>query len=73
MKIILFGTLSKNLGWKQKEIPWKKNMTPEEIWEKEINLNFKQVKPALNFEFCDWDAAIPKNSELAFLPPMSGG
>ncbi len=73
MRIIVFGSLSSDLGWKEKRIPWEKNITPKKVWDKEINLNIEQIKPALNFEFCKWDATVPENSELAFLPPMSGG
>tara|TARA_B100000029_G_scaffold41472_3_gene38589 strand:+ start:1057 stop:1278 length:222 start_codon:yes stop_codon:yes gene_type:complete len=73
MKIVVFGNLSKELGWKEKKISWEERMTPEKIWQREIKLKINQVRPALNFKFCKWDESIPKNSELAFLPPMSGG
>ena len=73
MKILLFGHLAKELGWKEKKIDWKENITLKKIWEQEIKLEKKKIKPALNFEFCDWSQKVPRNSEIAFLPPMSGG
>jgi len=73
MKILLFGHLAKNLGWKEKKINWEKNKTLKKIWDEEIKLKKEKIKPALNFEFCEWDQEIPKNAEIAFLPPMSGG
>ena len=73
MKILLFGHLAKNLGWKEKKINWEKNKTLKKIWDEEIKLKKEKIKPALNFEFCEWDPEIPKNAEIAFLPPMSGG
>ena len=33
----------------------------------------ERLRVAIDGAFCGWDAPVPENAEVAFIPPVSGG
>jgi molybdopterin converting factor small subunit len=38
-----------------------------------FSLPEERVQVAVNDEFAEWDAAVPENSRVVFIPPVAGG
>ena len=71
----LFGPLAEKFGTNTLEFPLIKGATIQELAERmQIGeMLDKGMKVAPNGEFCSPDVEIPDASEIAFLPPVSGG
>ncbi len=71
----LFGPLADKLGTKTLEFPLQVGSTIQDLAERLqiAEMLDNGMKVALNGEFCSPDVEIPDASEIAFLPPVSGG
>ena len=71
----LFGPLAERFGTKTLEFPLQVGSTIQDLAERMqiADMIDKGMKVALNGEFCSPDVEIPDASEIAFLPPVSGG
>ena len=79
VKVLFFATLKERAGTKSVEIDIPENTTVKRLKEQVVitypNLtkSMETVIVALNKEFAFDDALIPKDAEIAFFPPVSGG
>ncbi|MFN7304283.1 MAG: MoaD/ThiS family protein, partial [Phenylobacterium sp.] len=77
-RVLLFGRLADLAGWREREIPaatlaelrgWIAGEDPA-LFEA---LQAPAVRTAVDQELVNLDVALRPESEVAFLPPMSGG
>ncbi len=73
--VLLFGHLAERFGTKTLEFPLQVGSTIQDLAERMqiAEMLDNGMKVALNGEFCSPDVEIPDASEIAFLPPVSGG
>ena len=73
--VLLFGPLAEKFGAKTLEFPLLVGTTIQDLAERMqiAEMLDNGMKVALNGEFCSPDVEIPDASEIAFLPPVSGG
>ena len=71
----LFGPLAEKFGAKTLEFPLLVGTTIQDLAERMqiAEMLDNGMKVALNGEFCSPDVEITDASEIAFLPPVSGG
>ena len=77
-RVLLFGRLADLAGWREREIEGDslsalKSCLAEENEALGEALSGPGVQIALDQEIVRGDAAVTARSEVAFLPPMSGG
>lgn len=73
--VLLFGPLAEKFGTKTLEFPLLVGTTIQDLAERMqiADMLDNGMKVALNGEFCSPDVEILDASEIAFLPPVSGG
>lgn len=74
-KVLLFGPLAEAFGQRELELPLELGTTIRQLAARiQIEERLSQgMRVALNGEICDAEVEIPDASEVAFLPPVSGG
>ena len=77
-RVLLFGRLADVAGWREREIDCPSIRTLRTFLAEEDEvlgqaLGGKGVQVALDQVIARGDAALTATSEVAFLPPMSGG
>ena len=77
MKITLlaFASAAQRLGWRAQEVDAEAAATPLQLFQR-INADFSPgvARVAVNGNYHDWNAAIGSDaSEIAIIPPVSGG
>jgi len=74
MKILAFATAREKAGFAELEIDADPAETPRAILARVApNLPLGNIRPAVDFEYWDWDAPVGSAAELALIPPVSGG
>ena len=75
VNIICFGPLAEQLGWKSQMMTFEENTTPLMVLEELGISNWLNagLTFAINAEMCSPDTILNDGSELALLPPVSGG
>jgi len=79
IRVLFFGMLKDVTGLAADQFDFSGTLTPGRVWElyaerfPRLTALKPHVRPALNHEFSNWDAAVSVGDELAFLPPVSGG
>jgi molybdopterin synthase catalytic subunit len=79
IRVLFFGMLKDVTGLAADQLDFPEALTPGRVWElyatrfPSLTPLKPHVRPALNHEFSNWDAAVSAGDELAFLPPVSGG
>ena len=73
--VLFFGKIAEDFGRKSLQIALERGTTIETLAERLMIAEHlsKGTKTALNGEFCDLGTEITDMSEVAFLPPVSGG
>ena len=77
MKILVltFAQTRTQLGFAEKSFDFEPRETPREIFRR-IAPEFdpgKIIRVAVNQEYADWDKPVGDATELALIPPVSGG
>ena len=77
-RVLLFGRLADVAGWRERQVDCISIRTLRTLLAEEDEilgeaLGGKGVQVALDQAIVRGDAALAVNSEVAFLPPMSGG
>jgi molybdopterin converting factor small subunit len=75
IKILTFAQTRTQLGFAEKMFDCDPRETPREIFRR-LAPRFepgKTIRVAVNQEYADWDRPIGEASELALIPPVSGG
>ena len=75
IKVLTFAQTRSQLGFAEKFFDCGPHETPREILRR-IAPQFepgKTIRVAVNQEFADWDKPIGTATELALIPPVSGG
>ena len=73
--VFTFAQTRTQLGFSEKAVDCKPDETPREILRR-IAPQFdpgKTVRVAVNQEYADWDQPVGNATELALIPPVSGG
>lgn len=73
--ILAFAQTSGQLGFSEKAVDCEPGETPRQLLRR-LAPNFdpgKIVRVAVNQEYADWDRPIGSATELALIPPVSGG
>ena len=75
IKILTFAQTRTQLGFGEKVFDCEPNETPREIFRR-LAPQFdpgKTIRVAVNQEYADWDKPVGNATELALIPPVSGG
>ena len=75
VKILCFGPLAEQMGWREKTLLVEKNSTIESIL---VDLEIAEwlnagLRISMNDNFVDCDTKIQYECEIVLLPPVSGG
>lgn len=73
--ILTFAQTRAQLGFTEKSVDCKPDETPREILRR-LAPQFdpgRTVRVAVNQEYADWDKPVGNATELALIPPVSGG
>lgn len=75
VKILTFAQTRAQLGFEEKSFACEPRETPREVFRR-LAPHFDpggSIRVAVNREYADWDQPIGKATELALIPPVSGG
>ena len=75
IKILTFAQTRTQLGFGEKVFDCVANETPREIFRR-VAPQFdpgKTIRVAVDQEYADWDKPVGSASEIALIPPVSGG
>ena len=75
IKILTFAQTRTQLGFGEKDFDCEPTQTPREIFRR-LAPEFdpgKTIRVAVNQEYADWDKPVGNATELALIPPVSGG
>ena len=75
LMVLTFAQTRTQLGFGEKSIDCQPHETPREILRR-LAPRFdpgKTIRVAVNQEYADWDQPVGHASELALIPPVSGG
>ena len=73
--ILTFAQTRTQLGFGEKSVDCQPDETPREILRR-VAPEFdpgKTIRVAVNQEYADWDRPVGHATELALIPPVSGG
>jgi molybdopterin converting factor small subunit len=74
MKILAFAAARERAGFTQLETPVAPTDTPRAIIARLApHLDVTHLRAAVDFEYWDWDTPVGPATELALIPPVSGG
>jgi molybdopterin converting factor small subunit len=74
MKILAFASARQRAGFAELEIPVDPSETPRAILCRVApHLPLGDLRAAIDCEYWDWDTPVGVASELAIIPPVSGG
>jgi molybdopterin converting factor small subunit len=74
MKILAFAAARERIGFAELEIVANPAETPRAILQRIApQLSLADLRAAVDYEYWDWDTPIGAASELAVIPPVSGG
>lgn len=74
MKILVFAAAREQAGFSEREWDAVPGETPRDILQRLApQLILEGLRPALDYEYCDWDSPVGSARELAVIPPVSGG
>ena len=75
VKILTFAQTRTQLGFSEKDFECEPQETPRDIFRR-LAPQFdpgKSIRVAVNQEYADWDKPVGHATELALIPPVSGG
>jgi molybdopterin converting factor small subunit len=74
IKILTFAQTRSQLGFSERIVECAATETPREILRR-LAPDFTPgpVRVAVNLEYADWDRPVGNATELALIPPVSGG
>ena len=75
IKILTFAQTRTQLGFGEKDFECAASETPRDIFRR-LAPQFdpgKSIRIAVNQEYADWDKPVGHATELALIPPVSGG
>jgi len=74
LKVLAFAQAREQLGWSEQVVECDATETPRELVQRlAATAELSTARPAVDYEYCDWDAPIGEARELAIIPPVSGG
>lgn len=74
VKFLAFAQAGDRLGFREREIDCATEETPRAILARlDPALDPATLRVAVDCEYADWDAPIGEATEIALIPPVSGG
>jgi len=74
MKILTFASARQLAGFSDLDIPVAPTDTPRAILSRVApHLQLSSLRAAVDYEYWDWDTPVGSATELAIIPPVSGG
>jgi molybdopterin synthase sulfur carrier subunit len=74
MKILAFAAAREAAGFAELDLPVNPSETPRAILSRVApRLPLEYMRVAIDCEYWDWDTPVGPASELAIIPPVSGG
>lgn len=74
LKILAFAHAQDRLGFRERLVDASSDDSPRAILAKVApSFDIAGLRVAVDCEYHDWDAPIGQGSELALIPPVSGG
>jgi molybdopterin synthase sulfur carrier subunit len=74
MKVLAFAIARDRAGFAELEIPVDPSETPRAILARVApHLPLADLRAAVDYEYWDWDTPVGAATELAVIPPVSGG
>lgn len=77
LRILCFAQARETLGFQEKTIACEPTATPREILDSlaaaPLSSEFSAWRVALDHEYAEWSAPVGTATEMAILPPVSGG
>jgi len=74
MKILAFAAARDRAGFSEMDVPVDPSETPRAILRRIApQVAVENLRAAVDCEYWDWDTAVGAASELAIIPPVSGG
>lgn len=72
--LLAFAQSRESFGFSEKSVDCEAEETPRQVVARIApGVSVAGLRVALDCEFADWDQPIGEISEMAFLPPVSGG
>jgi len=74
MKILAFAAVRERAGFSELEVRVDPSETPRGILRRVApQLPIENLRAAIDCEYWDWNAPVGDGTELAIIPPVSGG
>ena len=74
MKILAFAAAREAAGFAELDLPVSPSETPRAIVSRAApRLRLENMRAAIDCEYWDWDTPVGSATELAIIPPVSGG
>ena len=74
IKILVFASLSEQIGLSQTEISYASNMTADDAWRSMTDqTRDSAIRVAINQAYAEFDQSINDGDAIAFFPPVTGG
>ncbi len=74
IRLLAFAQTEKQAGFRERTVDCAPEETPRQIWERAAPaLDLFGVRVAVDCEYHGWDEPIGQATEIALIPPVSGG
>jgi sulfur-carrier protein len=74
VNLLAFAQARDQLGWEERVVECEPNDTPRTVFAREApDLHVEMMRVAVDQEYHPWDEPIGTASEIALIPPVSGG
>ncbi len=74
VRLLAFAHTEQQTGFRERVVECNSSDTPRELWQRAAPaLDPRGLRVAVDCEYHDWDQPIGNATEIALIPPVSGG
>lgn len=74
MKVLFFAAAREKAGCSECDVAAAPGETPRSLCGRIVpHMALEGLRPALDYEYCNWDTPVGNAGELAIISPVSGG